>query len=61
MVTACTTSPSSDELRDLTTHDIALIVLQNNLNTQIRPHIIIQEHRQDHKRNNEPDIEYLLS
>ena len=57
-----TTSPSSDELRKLTTHDIAVIVLRNNLSSdQMRSHTVLTHHRIGHERNSERDVDFLLS
>ena len=56
-----TTSPSSDELRELTTHDIAVIVLRSNLSSdQMRPHTVLAHHRIGHEHNNEHDVDFLL-
>ena len=59
MVMTYSMSPSPDELRELSTTELALILLAN-LGSQPNVHNMLIGHRHAHQKNHEPDGYYLL-
>ncbi len=53
------TTPTPEELRELSTPELGLIIL-NGSGADLNANNIVQGHRQAHDRNQEPDAQYLL-
>jgi uncharacterized protein (TIGR02391 family) len=53
------TTPTAEELRELSTPELGLIILQSR-RVDLNAYNIVQEHLQAHSRNQEPDIQHLL-
>ncbi len=53
------TTPTADELRELSTPELGLIILRDR-RVDLNANNIIQEHRQAHDLNGEPNIQHLL-
>ena len=53
------TTPSAEQLRELSTAELGLILLKN-LESQISIHNRFKAHKQGHDQNQEPDVDYLL-
>ncbi len=53
------TTPTAEELRELSTPELGLIILKSG-RVDLNANSIIQEHRQAHDRNQEPDVQHLL-
>ena len=53
------TTPSAEQLRELPTAKLGLIVL-TNLGSQITVHSVLNHHKTVHGQNQEPDVDHLL-
>lgn len=53
------TSPTAEQLRELSSPELGLIILKSS-GSDLNAYNMVQEHKQAHARNQEPDIQHLL-
>jgi uncharacterized protein (TIGR02391 family) len=59
MGTTYPTTPTAEELRELSTPELGLIILKSGMADLHVPNLLVT-HAQDHERNGEPDTQHLL-